>query len=236
MSSPIARSSRLPTAVLLVALSIWGAAAASGSGSGDPAGLESDPTAAWLVVRTGIRDGFAFRLVETVIKRDRWIQLDLGYFDVGNASEYRRMWVGGGGAVLARPAVRLELKSAFSLSEGAATVGERYLLSNAYLVARPGPRWLVEISHTESFPLDGRAQRQHALDRARLEYELGRQQLGVGYAGYRAGASGWEHRPFVSVSRSIPRLGEIELWVQRIERPDGPTARLQLRFARRLSG
>lgn len=188
----------------------------------------------WVVVRTGIRQGFAFRLIETVLLEGRWIKADVGYFDSGSAGEYRRMWVGGGGAVVALPALRLELKGALSWGEGSATAGERYLESNAYLVARPDARWRVEVSYTESYPLNDEAVRAHTLDRARLEYELGSYRVGGGYAGYRAGPKTWEHRPFVSVSRPVRGLGEVEVWLQRVESAEGSRARLQLRLSRRL--
>ena len=207
----------------------------------EPAGDESVVPVAggsaesWLVVRTAFRNGFAFRLVEAVVVDGRWIRGDFGYFDGGHAGEYRQMWIGGGAAVVALENLAVELKGAFSWTDGSASAGERYFLTNAYLEARPRSGWTVELSYTESYPLDREAVRSHFLDRARLEYRLGRHQLGVGYAGYRASGGRWEHQPFVSFARTIRGLGEVELWLQRVERPQGPSARFQLRLARRLS-
>lgn len=190
---------------------------------------------AWLVFRTGIREGAAFRTVALILERGRWIQADVGYSDAGNAGEYRLFWAGAGGVAVDQPGARLELKAALAESFGTGTPGERYLLSNAYLAARPAPRWQLEVSHTEALPLNRVAARQSALDRARLEYEIGAFQLGVGYAGARSGNDPWQHRPFVSVSRPVKGIGEVELWLQRVERVDGATERLQLRFTRKLS-
>ncbi len=189
---------------------------------------------AWLVFRTGIRHGAAFRIVNTVVERGRWIQADLGYYDSGDAGEYRLFWAGAGGAAVARDDVRLELKAALARSFGTTTAGELHLLANATLSARPLARWKLEISHTEGMPLNAVAERTRTLDRARLEHELGDYQLGLGYAGTQSGDGPWQHRPFVSVSKVVGSVGEVELWLQRVELSDGPTERIQLRFSRKL--
>lgn len=191
--------------------------------------------AADLLVRTGFEDGSVFRLVETARKRGRWTQVNVGYVDSGDAGENRKLWLGGGAVVVDRPRLRLEVAAGLSRSAGTATLGERYIESSAYLVGRPRTNWLVEISHIESLPLNDTAVRQHALERARLEYEWDRYRFGFGYAGDQSGREAWEHRPFVSLTRPIGELGKIELWLQRVELPDGPKMRLQLRFARRSS-
>lgn len=190
---------------------------------------------AWIAGSTSIEDGVAYRLVETVLERGRRIEIEAAYADLGEPGEYRKVWLGGRGTVVDLPRLRLELTAALSKSAGTAAAGERHVQSKASLEARPSADWIVEVSYTDSAPLNDTAVRKHSLDRVRLVYQVGRYRVGAGYAGYQDGRQSWEHRPFVSLSRSVRGLGEAELWLQRIERPAESAAGLRILFAATMS-
>ena len=68
------------------------------------------------------------------------------------------------------------------------------------------------------------------IERAKLEYDLGVIRVGGGYSGFKFDRGPWEHRPFLTTTLEMGRLGALEFWLQRTP-GEGLNLRTQIRYS-----
>jgi hypothetical protein len=184
-----------------------------------------------LLARTGWDGEFTYRHLQGIFSRDRWVLLDAGYIDFGSATEYRELWVGGG-AVVHRSERPLVIFEAFiAKAFGSHALGEIYLQPWVLLQYRVSDRIASELVLFQYVPLNHHGIRQYVLDRLKLEYDLQRWRLGVGYAGQKIGSEDWKHCPFLTTSFNVYEASSLEFWLQRL--PDdrkGSRVQGQIRY------
>ena len=182
------------------------------------------------IARIAFKDVTTQRFAEVLHEsRSGWIFPDIGYVDFGG-DVYREFFAGVGRTLRRTPRVTLVGTLYYQQAAGPASGAARYLVPWFLVNCRPHARVQCEAVYFPYLPLTERAQVQHVLERAKLEYSVRpRFRLGAGYAAFHTRGIDWQHRPFVTATVSPPRVGDIEVWVQRL-----PTrgAQLQLRYMR----
>lgn len=209
----------------LVALSLCPAAPAAGD--------EGAPRVSTLVnLRTGLRDGITYRHAQAVHGRGRWVLADVGYIDFGDSDGYSELWAGGGRVLHGSDRALLVVEGLLAQAFGSRSRHETYLQPWILWWTRPARRLETELVYLAYVPLDRAGTRQHVLDRFKVEVDLERFRLGVGYAGFQFGDASWEHRPFLTGTVKLRGAGGLELWLQRLEdRRGGSGFQVQLRYA-----
>ena len=186
--------------------------------------------------RAGWDGEFTYRHLQGIWSHDRWVLLDAGYIDFGDATGYREIWIGGG-AVFHRSERRLVIVEAFMAGAfGSHARGEIYLQPWLLLKCWASDRIVSELVLFQYVPLNRPGVRQYVLDRLKLEYDLPRWRLGGGYAGQKIGSEEWEHRPFLTTTFKLDEARSLEFWLQRL--PDdrkGSRVQAQFRFTLALS-
>lgn len=193
--------------------------------------LVSAPAAAQATVvlaRVAFKDAPTYRFAEIFHESaDGWIFPDLGYVDFGG-DRYREFFAGFGRTLVRRPRVTVVGEVYYLQAVGPASAGAKYVLPWILVAARPSPRVRGEAVYFPYLPLTSGAQRQHVLDRAKLEYSLQPYlRAGAGYAAYQTRGVDWQSRPFVTMTVAPPRVGDIEIWLQRIP---GRGAQIHVRY------
>jgi hypothetical protein len=181
-----------------------------------------------VLLRTATGRG-TYHYAEVIHERGRLVPFDVGYIDFDNPSEYREMWIGGGAMVFRTPVVSLLaegfLARAFGEQSGDALYFQPFFLTTYRLAPRLGG----EAVYFPYIPLNDAARAQHLLERVKLEYDFARFKIGGGYGAYRWADHAWHHKPFVTATLKAGPVGNVELWVQRLQ---GDHVAVQLRYAR----
>ena len=182
------------------------------------------------IARIAFRDVTTQRFAEVLHEsKEGWIFPDIGYVDFGG-EVYREFFAGVGRTLHRSPKMTFVSTLYFQQAAGPASAAARYLVPWFLLNCRPHARLQCEAVYFPYLPLTDRAQVQHVLERAKLEYSLAPQlRLGAGYGAFQTRGIDWQHRPFLTATISPPRVGDIEVWVQHLPNR-GP--QLQLRYMR----
>lgn len=182
--------------------------------------------------RAGWRNDVTYRHIQGVHSRGRWVLLDAGYIDFGDAAGYRELWVGAGHVLHASDRALFVAEGLVAQAFGPKARGETYLQPWFLFWCRLGERLESETVYLAYVPLDGAGTRQHVLDRSKVELDLGRFKLGAGYAGFRFGGAPWQHRPFLTGTVKLGGAGALELWAQRLPDPGGGSViQAQIRYS-----
>jgi hypothetical protein len=179
------------------------------------------------IARIAVKDTPTFRYAQVFHDTGTWVLPDLGYIDYGSG-DYREFFAGGGRTLVKSSTITLIGELYFLQSAGEASGSARYLLPWVLFAFRSPPQNILgEAVYFPYVPLNASGQRQHVLERAKVEYAFDRLKVGAGYGAYEARRVGWQHRPFVTMTVSPPKVGDFEVWLQRI--PDRGV-QLQLRY------
>ncbi|HET7695453.1 MAG TPA: hypothetical protein VFK57_07075 [Vicinamibacterales bacterium] len=182
------------------------------------------------IARVAFKDVATQRFAEVLHEsRSGWIFPDIGYVDFGG-DVYREFFAGAGRTLRRTPKLTLVGSLYYQQSAGPASGSARYLVPWFLVNCRPHARLQCEAVYFPYLPLTERAQVQHVLERAKLEYSvLPELRVGGGYAAFHTRGIDWQNLPFATVTVSPPRIGDIEVWVQHLP---GRGAQMQLRFMR----
>jgi hypothetical protein len=184
-------------------------------------------TETYVVARMGVKDAVStYHFLELQQMRGRWIFPDFVYIDFSK-SDYREAWAGAGLKTLQAKHVTLMNGGYFDAALGRAANGATYLLPWAYATYQLTQRIGGEAYYLVYLPLSSAGTTQHVLERAKLERDFGHFKLGGGYAGYESPSTPWQNRPFVTTTFKAGRLGDFELWLQRLP-PNN--AQFQIRY------
>lgn len=184
-------------------------------------------TETYVIARVGIEDTVStYHLLELRQKGGRWIFPDFVYIDFSK-SDYREAWAGAGLKTLQAKHITLMTGGYFAAALGRAANGATYLLPWADASYQLTQRIGGDAYYLVYLPLNSAGTTQHVLERAKLERDFGHFKLGGGYAGYESPSTPWQNRPFVTTTFKAGRLGNIELWLQRLPLNN---AQLQIRY------
>ena len=179
--------------------------------------------------RIAVKDGPTYRYAQVFHEFDRWVCPDVGYVDFGS-EDYREFFAGAGRTLVRSRRATVVSELYFVQSAGEASGSARYLMPWVLAIYRPSERLRSETVYFPYVPLNDAAFAQHVLDRSKLDYSFAEfVRAGGGYSAYYNEAIGWQHQPFASVTLTPPRIGDIELWLQRAL-DNG--VQLQVRYAR----
>ena len=181
-----------------------------------------------VIARIAFTDVTTGRFAEVFHQTGDWVFPDIGYVDFGS-SDYREFFVGVGRTVVNSPKVTVIGELYYQHAAGAASEGARYLVPWGLVLYRPSPRVSGEALYFPYLPLTRTATLQHVVERAKLEYSWGRFKAGGGYGAYQRGGGEWQHKPFVTFTVSPRKVGDLEVWLQRVP---GGDVQVQLRFQR----
>ncbi|MEE2823008.1 MAG: hypothetical protein VYA53_08490 [Acidobacteriota bacterium] len=187
-----------------------------------------------ILARTALHKDSVYRLFEVIQTRGRWILPDVGYIDFGDTGDYREFW-GGGGAILHRSDhMLLIFEGLVTVAAGSATDRAIYFQPWVLFGYTITPRLTGEVVYFPYIPLNKAGVAQHLIERAKLDYDLGIFKVGGGYSGLQFGTDRWKHRPFLSTTVGLGRLGALELWVQKVS-GEGRHLRTQIRYSLNLT-
>ena len=209
--------------VLLVPVS--SNAAAQGSSQDDAA----TPTETTILARTALHKDRTYRFFEIIQTRGRWVLPDVGYIDFGDAGSYREFWGGGGAVLHSSEHLLLICEGLVAAATGSAADGAIYFQPWVLFGYRITPRLAGETVYFPYIPLNEAGVTQHLIERAKLEYDLGVVKVGGGYGGFKFDKDQWQHRPFLTTTLEMGRLGALELWLQRTP-GEGRNVRTVIRY------
>ena len=180
------------------------------------------------IARAGIDDGFTYRYAQVFHDRAGWVFPDVGYIDFGG-SDYREFFAGFGRTFVRTPKAMVVGEAYYLQAFGSASRSEKYVLPWVLVALRLTERVSSETVYFPYVPLTAAGQFQHVLERSKIEYSVGRVKVGGGYGAYDSTGIEWQHRPFVTATVSPPRLGDFEVWLQRLP---GRGVQVQIRYQR----
>jgi hypothetical protein len=182
------------------------------------------------IARVAFKDVTTQRFAEVLHESaNGWIFPDIGYVDFGG-KVYREFFAGIGRTLRRTPRLTLVGTVYYQQAAGPASGAARYLVPWVLVNCRPHARVQCEAVYFPYLPLTARAQVQHVLERAKLEYSLVPQlRVGAGYSAFHTRGIAWQNRPFLTATVSPPRVGDVEVWVQHAP---GRGVQLQLRYMR----
>lgn len=168
-----------------------------------------------VLLRTATDRG-SYHSAEIVHERGRLVPFDIGYIDFDDPKQYREMWVGGGFTPLATSRVSLTAEALIAKSYGERAGGALYFQPFFLGRVRVSRKVMVESAYFAYVPLNDAGYAQHLLERAKVEYDLPRFKFGGGYGAYYARGIAWQHKPFVTTTIRAPVVGDVEIWLQRM--------------------
>jgi hypothetical protein len=195
---------------------------------------EKQQTKTIAIARTGFLTGdgqTTYRLVEVFQVRGKWILTDVGYIDFGNTGVYRETFIGAGWTVLDSKQITIIEEGYFDQASGPSSKGAMYFQPWTYIGYKITSRLGGETVYFPYLPLNKAGRVQHVVERAKLEYDFKYFKVGGGYGGYRFGSYDWQHKPFITATLKAGRLGNFEVWLQRMPSSTGKNhAQVQLRY------
>jgi hypothetical protein len=168
-----------------------------------------------LLLRTATDRG-TYHYAEVIHERGRWVPLDAGYIDFDHPKQYRELWIGGGFKPIATARGSLTVEGLIDKASGAQSGGALYLQPFFLGTARVVGNVLAEAEYFGYVPLNDEGHAQHVIERAKVEYDFPRFKVGGGYAAYSPGDGVWNHKPYITTTLKVPRVGNIETWFQRL--------------------
>ena len=182
------------------------------------------------IARIAFKEDVTQRFAEVLHEsKNGWIFPDVGYLDFGGGL-YREFFVGVGRTLHRSPTLTLVGTLYFQQAAGPASGSARYLVPWMLMNCRPHARVHCEAVYFPYLPLSDRGRVQHVLERAKLEYAfLPQLKIGGGYGAFSTRGIPWQNRPFFTATVSAPRVGDVEVWVQRLPNRG---AQMQLRYMR----
>lgn len=198
-------------------------------GALDTASAQEAPAVDTHVIARTATDQGTYHYAQVFQQRGKWIPLDLGYIDFNKFDVYREVWVGAGGVLLETTHLSVigegHIVKALGPSSGGALYLQPWVLVAYHLAQRLGG----DAVYFPYLPLNDAGRRQHILERAKLEYDIGHIKVGGGYAGSKSGPGAWKSKPFVTATIKAGPIGAIELWLQ--QRP-GQRVTVHVRYAK----
>jgi hypothetical protein len=181
-----------------------------------------------VIARTATDQG-TYHYAQVFQQRGKWILPDVGYIDFNEFDEYREVWVGAGGVLLATTHLSVigegHIVKALGPSSGGALYLQPWVLVAYQLTQRLGG----DAVYFPYLPLNDAGRGQHVLERAKLEYGFGHIKVGGGYAGLKSGPGAWKSKPFVTATIKAGSIGAIELWLQQLP---GDRLTVHVRYAK----
>ena len=179
-----------------------------------------------VIARMGMRHVATYHYFEVYQERCRWIAPDVVYIDFGK-NNYREISIGGGAVLHNSTHWTIFQEVFFDQATGPGAHGALYLLPWTYIGYRITPKVRGETAYFPLLPLNKAARIQHIIERAKLEYDFKHFKVGAGYGAYQFGGDDWQHRPFLTTTFKGGRLGDLELWLQRLP---GNHVQAQIRY------
>ncbi len=173
------------------------------------------PTDTTILTRTALHKDRTYRFFEVIQTRGKWVLPDMGYIDFGEAGSYREFWAGGGAVLHSSDHFLVIFEGLVAAATGPAADGAVYLQPWILFGYRITPRLAGEVVYFPYIPLNEAGVTQHLVERAKLEYDLGVVKVGGGYGGFKFDRDRWQHRPFLTTTLELGRLGALEFWLQR---------------------
>lgn len=188
-------------------------------------------TQTFVIGRTGVGDDAktTYRIVEVFQQRGRWIFPDVGYIDFADPKQYREYFVGAGAVLFTSKRITIIEEGYLDKAAGPASGDALYFQPWTLVAISITPKLGAEVVYFPYLPLNKAARIQHVLERAKLEYDFKHVKVGGGYAAYQYGEGPWSNRPFVSTTLKGGKLGDLELWLQRMP---GDHVQVQVRYAK----
>jgi hypothetical protein len=191
--------------------------------------IEATAQSTVAIARIGFNeDATTQRFAEVFHQAGDWVFPDVGYVDFGGR-DYRELFAGVGRTLFNSSKLTVVGVSYYVHAAGSASAGAKYLMPWGLAAYRPWRNISGETVYFLYLPLTDAATLQHVIERAKLEYGWRRLKAGGGYGAYQRRGAEWQHRPFVTFTVSPPKVGDVEVWLQRT--PQGG-AQVQLRFQR----
>ena len=221
--SPIVRA-------LILALSLLVPVSSNATAQDSAQDDVATPTDTTILARTALHEDRTYRLFEVIQTRGRWVLPDVGYIDFGDSGSYREFWGGGGAVLHSSEHLLLIVEGLVATATGPAADGAVYLQPWVLFGYRITPRLAGETVYFPYIPLNEAGFTQHLIERAKLEYDLGVIKVGGGYGGFKFDQDQWQHRPFLTTTLKMGRLGNLEFWLQRVP-GEGRNLRAQIRYS-----
>ncbi len=186
-------------------------------------------TQTFVVARTGVQNDAqtTYRYAEVFQQRGRWIFPDVGYIDFADAKQYREYFVGAGAVLFTSKRITIIEEGYLDKAVGSASGDALYFQPWTLVAVSITPKLSGEVVYFPYLPLNKAARIQHVLERAKLEYDFKHFKVGAGYGAYQYGDGPWTNRPLVTTTLKGGKLGDLELWLQRIP---GDHIQLQVRY------
>lgn len=191
-------------------------------------GTASAQTEDFAIARIGLRNGMTYSLVEGFRQQGKVIAPDCGAITFNQPGLYREFFCGGGAVLLNSKHLTVIEEGYIDQASGPLSGGATYLQSWTYVGYRITKRLGGETVYFPYLPLNKAARIQHVLERATLEYDLGKRfKIGAGYGAYKFGDQPLENKPFVGPALKLGRYGTLWFWCQRVP---GNHASAQIRW------
>ena len=185
----------------------------------------------FVIGRTGVQDDATatYRYTELFQQRGRWIFPDIGYIDFADAKQYREYFIGAGAVLFTSKRITIIEEGYLDKAAGPASGDALYFQPWTLVAVNLTPKLNGEVVYFPYLPLNKAGRIQHVLERAKLEYDFKRFKVGAGYGAYQYGDGPWSNRPFVTTTLKGGKLGDLELWLQRMS---SNHTQLQVRYAK----
>jgi hypothetical protein len=179
---------------------------------------QDTPTETTVISRAAFGpDRSGYKLLEVYqTRKDGWIFPDVGYIDFRTARTYREFFIGGGKVLQASKKSLLIGELYVVQATGPAAKGATYLQPWVLAQYKPTNKTTLEGVYFPYIRLNKNAVTQHVLERVKMEKDFGSFKAGAGYSAYKFGQDKWQHKPFVSVTMKTQRLGNFEVWGQKV--------------------
>jgi hypothetical protein len=181
-----------------------------------------------VLLRTATDRG-SYHYAELIHERGRLVPFDIGYIDFDNPKQYREWWVGGGFTPISTPRVSLTAEGLLARAFGEHAGGALYFQPFFLGTVRASRKVVVESVYFAYVPLNESGHGQHLLERAKVEYDFSRFKVGGGYGAYYSRSVTWQHKPFVTATVRAPLVGDVEIWLQRL---NADHFTVQIRYAK----
>jgi hypothetical protein len=195
----------------------------------DTAGAQEAPAIDTHVIARTATDHGTYHYAQIFQQRGRWILSDVGYIDFNQIDEYREVWVGAGGVLLATTHLSVIGEGHIVKGLGPSSGGALYLQPWVLVAYHLTHKLAGEAVYFPYLPLNEAGRKQHVLERAKLEYDFGHIKVGGGYAGSKSGPGAWTSKPFVTATIKAGSIGAIELWLQQLP---GDRLTVHVRYAK----
>jgi hypothetical protein len=172
-----------------------------------------------------------YRLVEYLRTYGSWVAWDCGYIDFAETKIYRETFCAVGKTLHDTKRLTWLEELYFTQASGPDAHGARYLQPWTYVQVRFAGKFDAEAVYFPYLPLNSSGLFQHVLDRAKLEYHIGRNwKVGLGYAMSKAANQPRQDKPFFIVTQVTKQFGTVELWAPQLI-PNGAQVQMRYTFA-----